>query len=722
MRPIVAPTRASFAAMSTAESLRPGHAFGPRGDRLARIRSALRETSAATALLSALLVLVLYAAFDHGAASVAAGARIQSVVAAIAAVACGGLLWTGTLRFAAPRAAVVGIGLLAAFACWSGITVAWSVAPDQTWLELNRAITYVLVLALAVVVGASHRRALELAANGLLGIGLALAVYGIGQKVLPGIHIVGVFTLDQTFLFPRLQAPFGYWNALALFIAMCIPIALALVVDKARRRRVRLSALLSVELLLVTLTFTESRGGMLAAAIGLTVGIALSGARLRSLMWFAAGLIVALPTVVLALSSHNLNTALIPLSAREQTGAELGVVLLVSLIVSWLAGSRLIKLEARTRLGAERARRIARLLVVLASVALACGVLAVALSPRGLTGTISHAWDSFTSTKSATSAFNPDRLLSVDSENRWVWWKEALGAFGAKPITGWGAGSFPVVHLLYRHNALSVTEPHNVPLQFLAETGLVGAALALGAYGLLLASGIATVRWRLGRPARSLGAALVAAGVVYAVHACYDWDWDIPGVTLPAMVVLGVLAGSAGRSHPGVRAVSSPVSGSAGRLFALAACTLMLCAVAISAVTPSLAAGRARDAVLTAARGTPAALASAQRSAELASRLDPLSDAGLLAEANVASARRQFGVAKSDTLAAISREPDDVQAWIQLLGYEEVSRDVQAVQAVGARILALDPEGAESRGLAVQAQQFALSPTGSATGIKTPAR
>jgi hypothetical protein len=695
--------------------------LGPGGDRFTRIRSAVRTTSAATALLSILLLVLLYAAFDHGAASVAAGARIQAVVAAIAAVASGGVLWTGTLRFSAPRVALVGLGLLTAFACWSGITVAWSVAPDQTWLELNRALTYLLVLALGVVVGASHRRSIELAAKGFLAIGLALAVYGIGQKVLPGIHVAGVFTLNQTTLFPRLQAPFGYWNALALFIAMAIPIALAITVDNAQRRRVRLSALLSVELLLVTLAFTESRGGMLAAAVGLAVGIGLSGARLRSLMWLALALIVALPTLVIALSSHNLNTALISLSARERTGAELGAVLIASLIVSWLVGSRLINVEGRTRLGPERGWRIGRLLIVLGAVVLACGVLAVALSSRGLTGTISHAWDSFTSTKSATSAFNPDRLLSVDSENRWVWWKEAVGAFSDRPIAGWGAGSFSVVHLLYRHNALPVTEAHSVPLQFLAETGLVGALLALGAYGLLLWNGIVTVRRRLGRPERVLGAALAAAGVVYAVHACYDWDWDIPGVTLPVMVLLGVLAGRAGRRRPGVRAIPMPGSSQAMRLIALVAATLLLCAIAISGVTPSLAAGRARGAVLTAARGTPAALASAQASAELASRLDPLSDGGLLAEADVAFARREFGLARSDVLAAIGREPDDLQAWIQLLGYEEALGDVPAVQAVGARILALDPEGAQSRGLAVQSRLFAIGTSGSATAIKTPA-
>ena len=221
-------------------------------------------------------------------------------------------------------------------------------------------------------------------------------------------------------------------------------------------------------------------------------------------------------------------------------------------------------------------------------------------------------------------------------------------------------------------------------------------------------------------PGAGLGAALVAVGVIYAVHACYDWDWDIPGVTLPAMMVLGVLAGSAGTVRSASQAAPTAAGGRAVRLCALVACTLMLCAIAISGVTPSLAAGRVRSAVLTAARGTPDALAAAQSSAALASRLDPLSDAGLLAEADVASARHEFALARSDATAAVSREPDDVQAWIQLLGYEEVTGDVPAAEAVAGRILALDPEGLEAQSLAAQSQLFAIGASGSATAIKTP--
>ena len=83
-----------------------------------------------------------------------------------------------------------------------------------------------------------------------------------------------------------------------------------------------------------------------------------------------------------------------------------------------------------------------------------------------------------------------------------------------------------------------------MPLQFLAETGLIGGLLALLAFGLLVASAIRRViSFPAGRE-RLVGAALLAGTAAYLVHGLYDWDWNIPAVSLPALVFLGVVAGS----------------------------------------------------------------------------------------------------------------------------------------------------------------------------------
>src|SRR5439155_8107798 len=107
---------------------------------------------------------------------------------------------------------------------------------------------------------------------------------------------------------------------------------------------------------------------------------------------------------------------------------------------------------------------------------------------RGITGTLSHSVTSFTSVKYERQN-DPARILQTNSGNRWVWWKEAAGAFSDRPVGGWGAGSFPLLHRRYRHDTLEVLQPHSVPLQFLAELGLVGTLLFAAALVLLAVAG-----------------------------------------------------------------------------------------------------------------------------------------------------------------------------------------------------------------------------------------
>src|SRR5437588_9687748 len=133
-------------------------------------------------IATSLFALILYAAFEHGAVTLPAGARIEVAAAAIALVAGVGLVWSRTLRISAPTAGAIGLLLLLAFACWSGVTLVWSVAPDQTWIELNRALAYAIVLGVAITLGASYPRAIELTASGLLAVVLVITAYALAQK------------------------------------------------------------------------------------------------------------------------------------------------------------------------------------------------------------------------------------------------------------------------------------------------------------------------------------------------------------------------------------------------------------------------------------------------------------------------------------------------------------------------------------------------------------
>lgn len=671
---------------------------------------------APSALIFALLLLILYAAFAHGADSDPTEARVQVALSALAAVAAVAWLWSGTIRLAARPLALAGMALLTAFAFWSGITLLWSIAPNQTWLELNRDLGYVVVLGLAFGAGASQRRSLQTVATGYLIVAMVVTAYALGQKLFPWLHIDGLFDLNQTSQYARLQAPLDYWNALALFVAFAVPIALVFVVDRARTRRVRLASLLAVELMLLVIGLTYSRGGVVALVVGVGVSIAFGGARLRTLLLLAIAATATLLPLTVALTSSALTGANVPLSSREVPGGQLAVVLIISLLLLFAAGRRTLDLELRTELTRERVRGIVRVLLIGLGVVVVIGLVALALSSRGLSGSISHAWHSFTTPHTA-NVNDPNRLVSVSSANRWVWWKEAVGAWGDHPFGGWGAGSFQVLDLLYRTTgSLTVRDAHSVPLQWLAETGIVGGLLAIGGYGLLLAAGVGSVRRKRGTE-RALAAALLAGAIAYAVHAFYDWDWDMPGVTFPVIVFLGVLAGS----DVGGWARGRPRRPPGTRALALAVYTIVLCVYALSALLPSLAATKASAALTNAgAASSRADLERAEATALLASRLDPLSDSGLTAAASISVYLGQPDQARTYLLEALRRDPSDELAWEQLAALELKLGDARATRQATTRVLELDPRGAIGRQLALDLAELSTPPNDSATATSTP--
>jgi tetratricopeptide (TPR) repeat protein len=144
------------------------------------------------------------------------------------------------------------------------------------------------------------------------------------------------------------------------------------------------------------------------------------------------------------------------------------------------------------------------------------------------------------------------RLSSLSSNNRTTWWGEAWRIFEAKPLGGKGAGSFKVARRRVRHNALEATEPHDVALQALAETGIVGFLLGGGAALAALLAGGAAVR-RLEEPERPAAAALALVLPAYLVHALVDVDWDFVAVSAPLFLVLGLLVGATARAAPARR-------------------------------------------------------------------------------------------------------------------------------------------------------------------------
>jgi O-antigen ligase len=665
------------------------------------------------ALLVALLAAAAYAAFAEGATRLPQESWLQLALLVTALVAAGAFLYGGGVRPAASPLAWTGVGLLAAFAVWTGVTILWSVTPDRSWMSLNRALAYALCVVLALAVGSSLPRARERLARGLAIIAVPVALYALGGKTLPQLF-------DHAGNLTRLRAPFGYWNALALFAVMALFPTLRLAADPARTPWRRVSALGGVYLLLLVLGLTYSRGGILAFVVGMTVFIVFTTERMRTLFALWVAMILVNVPLLFAIGSTALTTNGVPVDQRTGPARNVLIAFLVTLGLLALAGRGLIALEKRRAFTPARGRRIGRVLAAGSIALVLLGTFNALIS-----GQLASAARSFTDIKKGDALTDPNRVLSANSGNRWTWWQEAAGAWSAKPAGGWGAGSFPVTHDLYRTRLLPVQQPHSVPLQFLAETGLVGMLLAMGGLLALLAAAVSRVRaeaWRESGapPGRGYAAALLAVPSAWLAHCFLDWDWDIPGATLPMLIALGVVA-----ARPARAVASGPVRPGEGGVraagFALGVLAIVL--AVLSAALPALAQTRTASALAAVGKSEPSEeeLADAAADAELAADLNPLAVEPLFAAASIAERRGRTEELRRHLLLALERQPDNAEGWIRLARVEGVLRlDRAGLRRAAQRALELDPLNPETLALARRAQQAAIAPGESATATGSP--
>src|SRR5919206_1549989 len=305
------------------------------------------ENRQAAALLLALVAACAYAAFAHGAVAIPEETRLQVGLALVSIVAAAAWLgWRG-VTLSASRTAWWGIGLLVAFTAWCALTLLWSVMPDRTWGEVNRTISYVLVLVLAMAVGSSARLAIERLALGVLGVVVAVAAYAFGGKILPGVNIHPLFDLNHAAGIARLRAPLEYWNALALVCVFGVPVAVRVAADRGRRRATRLTALAATCLLIVVVGLTYSRGGFLALTAATIFMTWLGGARLRGLAIPGAPATAAVPILSVAFTRPALTGNGVPLGPRITEGRVLLVITVFCMGALVAAGIGLMRLERR---------------------------------------------------------------------------------------------------------------------------------------------------------------------------------------------------------------------------------------------------------------------------------------------------------------------------------------------------------------------------------------
>ena len=415
----------------------------------------------------------------------------------------------------------------------------------------------------------------------------------------------------------------------------------------------------------VAVLLAASRAGVAAAVLGIVLWLWLRRDRVEAALLVLVAIVPAGAVAGWAFTRPALVEDGRSHADRVADGAWFGLLLLVGAALVALGAREL----GRRPLPPARRRRVARLLRGLA--------FAVALvTVVGLVANAGRIADEF---RGEEVRNDPGRFVSLSSNNRLAWWGEARDVFEADPLTGAGANTFEVARKRYREIASSVTQPHSVPLQFLAGTGIVGLALLLGLVAAAAAAAVGAVR-RLEGTERDAAAALSVALALWLVHALVDYDWDFVAVTGPAFFAAGALA-AAGRSP---RRGSFPLAAAAAGALALAS--------AAAVVTPWLAQRSVRDVNPALERGN---IAAARDAAERARSLDPLSLEPLFARARVEEDAGDEEAALAAYRRAADVQPENPVSWYELGLYEFSLGDRCSAYVHLNRAYTLDPAGTQ---------------------------
>jgi O-antigen ligase len=129
------------------------------------------------------------------------------------------------------------------------------------------------------------------------------------------------------------------------------------------------------------------------------------------------------------------------------------------------------------------------------------------------------------------------RIVHAET-NRGHYWRVAFDTFGRHPLNGVGSGSFVAEWRRLRGHDQFALDAHSIYFETLAELGIVGGLMLLAFAATLVTAVVRTFRSGA-RDATSAAAAAVLAA--FAVHAGLDWDWEMPAVTLVALILAAAI-------------------------------------------------------------------------------------------------------------------------------------------------------------------------------------
>jgi hypothetical protein len=410
----------------------------------------------------------------------------------------------------------VWIGLLAGLLAWTALSTSWSINHSESVLDARRDLVYLATL-VAILLLATRRSAGQILTAVWAAV-IVVAAYALFRYLFePGLRSEG----PQANLLFR---PLGYANALGIFSGLGAILAISFTV-RAPSPALRTVAAGSIAPLAAALYLTSSRGSELAVGFGVAAMVAVD----RNPRQLVGAILVLGPAAaaVAAAAAHS------RLNDPETVGGE-----------------------------AARQGRLLAVWIVLGAVALALARPTVEMvgpwlgrlpsGRRGLPATI-------VGVALVSAAFFATRWGGplLTSGYRPVYWHVAWREYVAHPWLGSGAGTFGDYWQHYGNQAITggALDAHNLYLETLAELGPIGLALLVALLVLLLASAL-RARWH------PFASAATGAYVAFLAHAALDWDWEMPVVTLAALVCAAALV-VADRDGVGRRFVSARTRGAA---------------------------------------------------------------------------------------------------------------------------------------------------------------
>jgi O-antigen ligase len=438
----------------------------------------------------------------------------------------------GPARGSGGRLRTALVVLFAAYAAWVLASGLWSGSWERAFIALDYVLVYGLGFALFAV---SVRGSADVrwVMRGLALGAVAVCGFAFLSRVLPSVWSA---PLSQDT--PRLSYPLTYWNALGLLAALGIILCVGLTCDDREPRVVKALSAMALPMLGVTLLLTFSRGPIFAGGVGLIAYVLL--ARPRPLL--SAAVVVgpaATIAVIIAYRATSLAQILNGSSMQASQGHHVAVVVGLSSLAAGVGRLATAGTDPYLlRLGQNR-RPVTPSVARAAWAATGCLAVVASLA-LGLPSMVTTEYHRFIQGDVLPSQPKlRDRLTSIGADGRVTLWKVSIRDFEAAPLAGTGAGTYALEYAAHRQYASQVINAHSLYFENLGELGVIG----VGLLGCLVIGSLLAVGQRTRKPERTLYAAALAAALVWTIHAGFDWDWQMPAVSIPAIVLAGASLG-----------------------------------------------------------------------------------------------------------------------------------------------------------------------------------